>query len=79
MRLVALFEYSSCTSLNKRLLIGHASSRPGGRGPRRAGNGVMERCIRTVKEEYLYLHDFVTLDEPREVIGAFIGRFNYEY
>jgi putative transposase len=36
----------------------------------------MERWIRTLKEECLYLHDFATLDEARQVIGAFIERFN---
>lgn len=35
-------------------------------------NGVAERFIRTLKEECIYLHDFETLEEAREVIGAFI-------
>jgi transposase InsO family protein len=39
-------------------------------------NGVMERWIRTLKEECLYLHDFATLDEARQVIGEFIERYN---
>lgn len=39
-------------------------------------NGVMERWIRTLKEECLYLHDFATLDEARRVIGEFIERYN---
>ena len=39
-------------------------------------NGIMERWIRTLKEECLYLHDFATLDEARQVIGAFIERYN---
>ena len=39
-------------------------------------NGVVERFIRTLKEECLYLHDFETLEEAREVIGAFIERYN---
>lgn len=42
-------------------------------------NGVMERWIRTLKEECLYLHDFDTLDEARQVIGAFIERYNREW
>jgi transposase InsO family protein len=42
-------------------------------------NGVMERWIRTLKEECLYLHDFVTLEEARQVIGAFIERYNREW
>jgi transposase InsO family protein len=39
-------------------------------------NGVMERWIRTLKEECLYLHDFATLDEARQVIGEFVERYN---
>jgi len=39
-------------------------------------NGIMERWIRTLKEECLYLHDFATLDEARQVIGEFIERYN---
>ncbi len=42
-------------------------------------NGVMERWIRTLKEECLYLHDFATLDEARRVIGEFIERYNTEW
>lgn len=39
-------------------------------------NGIMERWIRTLKEECLYLHDFASLDEARRVIGEFIERYN---
>lgn len=39
-------------------------------------NGGMERWIRTLKEECLYLHDFATLDEARQVIGEFIEQYN---
>ena len=39
-------------------------------------NGVAERFIRTLKEECIYLHDFETLEEAREVIGAFVDRYN---
>lgn len=42
-------------------------------------NGVMERWIRTLKEECLYLHHFETLEEARQVIGAFIERYNHEW
>jgi len=42
-------------------------------------NGIMERWIRTLKEECLYLHDFATLDEARGVIGEFIERYNREW
>jgi putative transposase len=39
-------------------------------------NGVMERWLRTLKEECLYLHDFDNLDEAREVIREFVARYN---
>ena len=42
-------------------------------------NGVMERFIRTLKEQCLYLHRFETLEEAREIIAAFIGRYNREW
>ena len=38
--------------------------------------GVAERFIRTLKEECVYLHDFETLEEAGEVIGALIERYN---
>jgi putative transposase len=36
----------------------------------------MERGIRMLKEESLYLHAFAALDEAREVIGGFIECYN---
>jgi transposase InsO family protein len=42
-------------------------------------NGVMERFIRTLKEQCLYLHRFATLEEARAIIAAFIGRYNHEW
>ena len=42
-------------------------------------NGIMERWIRTLKEECLYLHDFQTLEEARAVIDEFIERYNREW
>ena len=39
-------------------------------------NGVAERFMRTLKEECIHLHDFETLEEAREVIGAFIESYN---
>jgi len=42
-------------------------------------NGIMERWIRTLKEECLYLHDFRTLEEARGVIGEFVERYNREW
>jgi len=42
-------------------------------------NGIMERWIRTLKEECLYLHDFATLEEARQAIRLFIERYNAEW
>ena len=42
-------------------------------------NGIMERWIRTLKEECLYLHDFASLEQARELIGAFIRRYNEQW
>ena len=42
-------------------------------------NGIMEGWIRPLKEECLYLHDFQTLEEARQVIGEFIEAYNREW
>lgn len=42
-------------------------------------NGIIERFMRTLKEECLYLHDFATLADARQVIGEFIARYNREW
>jgi transposase InsO family protein len=42
-------------------------------------NGVAERFMRTLKEQCLYLHRFASLDEARQVIAAFITRYNHEW
>ena len=42
-------------------------------------NGVMERWLRTLKEECLYLHDFESLDEAREVIRQFVATYNHAW
>jgi putative transposase len=39
-------------------------------------NGVIERFIRTLKEQCLYLHQFSSLAEARAVIAAFIQQYN---
>ncbi len=39
-------------------------------------NGVMERFIRTLKEQCLYLHQFTSLAEARAIIAAFIQQYN---
>jgi len=42
-------------------------------------NGCAERFMRTLKEQCLYLHQFRDLEEARQVIGAFIERYNTEW
>lgn len=42
-------------------------------------NGIMERWNRTLKEECIYLHDFESLEEARQIIGGFIRRYNAEW
>jgi transposase InsO family protein len=42
-------------------------------------NGVIERFIRTLKEQCIYLHRFKTLEEARRIIGEFIARYNREW
>ncbi len=42
-------------------------------------NGIMERWIRTLKEECLYLHDFESLEEARQVMAEFIERYNTQW
>jgi putative transposase len=42
-------------------------------------NGVIERFMRTLKEQCIYLHRFQNLAEARRVIGEFIARYNTEW
>jgi len=42
-------------------------------------NGVIERFMRTLKEQCLYLHRFESLDVARRIIGEFIVRYNTEW
>ncbi len=42
-------------------------------------NGIMERFLRTLKEECLYVHDFQSLEEARKIIGEFIEAYNREW
>ena len=42
-------------------------------------NGVIERFMRTLKEQCLYLHRFQTLEEARRIIAEFIERYNHEW
>jgi len=42
-------------------------------------NGVIERFMRTLKEQCIWLHRFATLDEARTTISAFIERYNHQW
>jgi putative transposase len=42
-------------------------------------NGIIERFMRTLKEECIYLHRFGTLEEARTEIARFIHRYNHEW
>ena len=42
-------------------------------------NGVIERFMRTLKEQCLYLHRFQTLAEAQRLIAEFIARYNAEW
>jgi len=42
-------------------------------------NGVIERFMRTLKEQCLWLHRFESLDQAQQIIGAFIKRYNHEW
>ena len=42
-------------------------------------NGVAERFMRTLKEQCIYLHQFRSLEEARQVIADFIARYNTQW
>ena len=42
-------------------------------------NGIIERWMRTLKEECLYLHDFESIEDARRIMGEFIERYNREW
>ena len=39
----------------------------------------MEWCIQTLKEQCLYVHQFTSLEEARELIEEIIQRYNSEW
>ena len=43
------------------------------------GNADTERMMRTIKEEVVWLHEFTSLTEAREIIGSWIEKYNREY
>lgn len=42
-------------------------------------NGIIERFMRTLKEECIYVHRFRTLEEARTEIARFIRQYNHEW
>ena len=42
-------------------------------------NGVVERFMRTLKEQCLYLHQFQSLEEARGIIAEFMTRYNTQW
>jgi transposase InsO family protein len=42
-------------------------------------NGVIERFMRTLKEQCIYLHRFQSLPEARRIIADFLHRYNTEW
>jgi transposase InsO family protein len=42
-------------------------------------NGLIERFMRTLEEECIYLHRFASLSEAQAIIEAFIRRYNSEW
>ena len=40
------------------------------------GNGVAERFIRTLKENFLWVHTFETIEELRRALRDFIAHYN---
>jgi len=43
------------------------------------GNADTERMMRTIKEEVIWLHEFTSLTEAKEVIRDWIAKYNREY
>ena len=43
------------------------------------GNADTERMMRTIKEEVIWLHEFTSLREARELIGNWVEKYNCEY
>ena len=57
----------------------HPSSASDSTNRTRSACREIERFIRTLKEQCLWLHRFETLAEARTIIGAFIRRYNEEW
>jgi putative transposase len=42
-------------------------------------NGLIERFMRTLKEECIYVHRFRSLEHARQIVADFVGRYNREW
>lgn len=66
------FTGSDCETLCRRWGIEHTFSPVG----RPTGNAVVERLIRTLKEEVIWLRDWDTVKQVREAVAAWVVRYN---
>jgi putative transposase len=64
---------ADCVALCKRWWLAHTFAPVG----RPTGNAVVERFIRTLKEELLWLRDWDSADELRVAIAAWLHHFNH--
>jgi len=65
--------------LMMRLKLAETSSTKRGLADEPECNGVIERFMRTLKEQCLYLHRFQNLAEAYRLIAEFITRYNTEW
>ena len=66
------FTGSDCDTLCRRWGIEHTFAPVG----RPTGNAVVERLIRTLKEEVIWLRDWDTVEQVREAVAAWLVRYN---
>lgn len=66
------FTGSDCEALCRRWGLDHTYAPVG----RPTGNAVVERLIRTLKEEVIWLRDWDTVDQVREAVAAWVVRYN---
>jgi transposase InsO family protein len=66
------FTGSDCEDMCKRWGIDHSYAPVG----RPTGNAVVERVIRTLKEEVIWLRDWDSVEQVREAVAAWVVRYN---
>ena len=66
------FTGRDCAAICERWGIFHSYSPVG----RPTGNAVVERLIRTLKEEVIWLRDWDTVEQVREAVAAWVIRYN---